>query len=261
MKNVCQKIASMLKPVFGWGVFVSLFLGGLTFFGYLVAIFIGGAQIAPSYVAKNGMVYTYQAEDSSLVATVFDETYQLGIKEGESETTLGLLDADDNGLHGQLYSIDAEGNPVIAQVDLNYDNDEEQIALRKDLENTYFKYGVNVDGTIHFLTGKVSDSRMATTTEIDKAADLRLDLAEGGVRLYTQSKDKETGKMKDSFVHVGYTGGTGAEICTFLYKEFFPILVYISTCCILLGLLTMYLSGEQALTVGKKESSKHEGEM
>ena len=58
----------------------------------------------------------------------------------------------------------------------------------------------------------------------------------------------------------GGENGLGAEICTFLYKEIFPILVYIATSCVLLGLLVMYLSGEQALTVGKKESSKHEGE-
>ena len=100
MKNVCHKIASVLKVIFGWGVLVSLFAGGLTFFGYLVAICVGGGE-----------------------------------------------------------------------------------------------------------------------------------------------------------------GGLGAEICRVISKEITPVITYISTCCVLLGLLTMYLSGEQALTVGKKESSKHEGEM
>ena len=59
----------------------------------------------------------------------------------------------------------------------------------------------------------------------------------------------------------GGEGGIGAEICRVISKEITPIITYVSTSCVLLGLLTMYLSGEQALTVGKKASSKHEGEM
>ena len=100
MKNVCKKIANVLKYVFGWGVMLSLFAGGLTFFGYLAAIIIGGGE-----------------------------------------------------------------------------------------------------------------------------------------------------------------NGIGAEICRVISKEITPIITYVSTSCVLLGLVTMYLSGEQALTVGKKEASKHEGEM
>ncbi len=100
MKNVCKKIANVLKYVFGWGVMLSLFAGGLTFFGYLAAVIIGGGE-----------------------------------------------------------------------------------------------------------------------------------------------------------------GGIGAQICEIISKQITPIITYVSTCCVLLGLFTMYLSGEQALTVGKKEASKHEGEM
>lgn len=59
----------------------------------------------------------------------------------------------------------------------------------------------------------------------------------------------------------GGEGGIGAEICRVISKEITPIITYISTSCVLLGLLTMYLGGEQALTVGKKEASKHEGEL
>ena len=59
----------------------------------------------------------------------------------------------------------------------------------------------------------------------------------------------------------GGENGLGAEICRVISKEITPIITYISTSCVLLGLLTMYLSGEQALTVGKKHASKHEGEM
>ena len=42
MKNVCKKIAAALRLVFGYGVMISLFVGGLTFVGFLVALCIGG---------------------------------------------------------------------------------------------------------------------------------------------------------------------------------------------------------------------------
>lgn len=42
MKAFCEKLSAILKTIFGWGIMISLFLGGLTFFAYLVAILIGG---------------------------------------------------------------------------------------------------------------------------------------------------------------------------------------------------------------------------
>lgn len=55
-------------------------------------------------------------------------------------------------------------------------------------------------------------------------------------------------------------GDLAATICHVIYKEIFPIIVYITTIMVLLGLVIMYLSGEQALTAHKKEAVKHEGE-
>ena len=42
MKEMCKKISGVLKTIFGYGIMISLFVGGLTFFGYLVALLIGG---------------------------------------------------------------------------------------------------------------------------------------------------------------------------------------------------------------------------
>ncbi len=42
MKAVCRKIADVLKVIFGYGIAICLFAGGLTFFGYLAALCIGG---------------------------------------------------------------------------------------------------------------------------------------------------------------------------------------------------------------------------
>ena len=42
MKKICKKISDILKTIFGYGIMISLFAGGLTFFGYVVALFVGG---------------------------------------------------------------------------------------------------------------------------------------------------------------------------------------------------------------------------
>ena len=42
MKAFISKCADILKTIFGYGIMLCLFLGGLTFFGYLAALIIGG---------------------------------------------------------------------------------------------------------------------------------------------------------------------------------------------------------------------------
>lgn len=46
MKKICKKISSVLRVVFGYGITICLFAGGLTFFGYLAALCIGGDTAA-----------------------------------------------------------------------------------------------------------------------------------------------------------------------------------------------------------------------
>ena len=48
-------------------------------------------------------------------------------------------------------------------------------------------------------------------------------------------------------------GDTAIAICTFLYKTYLPIVIYASSLVVLLGLLSMYLSAEKALTVEKEK--------
>ena len=46
MKKFCKKLAHVLKIIFGYGIMLTLFGGGLTFFGYLAAVIIGGNTAA-----------------------------------------------------------------------------------------------------------------------------------------------------------------------------------------------------------------------
>jgi hypothetical protein len=51
-------------------------------------------------------------------------------------------------------------------------------------------------------------------------------------------------------------GDTEAEICAFIKDKIFPVIIYLSTSMVILGLVAMYLNGETALTPDKKKSSK-----
>ena len=42
MKETLKKIAGVCKLIFGYGIMIVLFAGGLTFFGYVAALIIGG---------------------------------------------------------------------------------------------------------------------------------------------------------------------------------------------------------------------------
>lgn len=46
MKNILKKISSVLRVIFGYGIMITLFVGGLGFFGYVAALIIGGDTAA-----------------------------------------------------------------------------------------------------------------------------------------------------------------------------------------------------------------------
>ena len=46
MKETFKKISDICKLIFGYGIMIVLFAGGLTFFGYLAALIIGGDTAA-----------------------------------------------------------------------------------------------------------------------------------------------------------------------------------------------------------------------
>lgn len=56
-------------------------------------------------------------------------------------------------------------------------------------------------------------------------------------------------------------GNVAAAICAFIWETIVPPMIKLSTVCVLLGLVVMYLNGEVALTANKKKAAKQEGEM
>ena len=75
-----------------------------------------------------------------------------------------------------------------------------------------------------------------------------------------RSKQRHCKRRKPQDIsHENIGGETATNICTWIYKDFVPVMIYASTILILFGLLTMYLAGEKALVPDKKKASKEEG--
>ncbi len=48
-------------------------------------------------------------------------------------------------------------------------------------------------------------------------------------------------------------GDTATDICTFIYKQIYPVIIYLSSCSVLIGLVKMYVAGEKSLVPPKKK--------
>ena len=48
-------------------------------------------------------------------------------------------------------------------------------------------------------------------------------------------------------------GDTAAAICEFIYKDFYPIIIYVASVSILAGLVKMYVAGEKSLVTPKRK--------
>ena len=42
MKEFLKKVSEVCKMIFGYGIMITLFVGGFTFFGYILALIVGG---------------------------------------------------------------------------------------------------------------------------------------------------------------------------------------------------------------------------
>ncbi len=59
MKKLFNKIGSALKTVYGWGILVCLFAGGLSFFGFVAALIIGGDTAAEMCRVIHKVIFPY----------------------------------------------------------------------------------------------------------------------------------------------------------------------------------------------------------
>ncbi|MBQ4151154.1 MAG: hypothetical protein IJC81_05065 [Clostridia bacterium] len=69
-KAVCKKISDILRVVFGYGIMIALFAGGLTFFGYIAALCIGGETATAICVFLYKTVIPYIVKLSTIMVVL-----------------------------------------------------------------------------------------------------------------------------------------------------------------------------------------------
>ena len=67
MKKLIKKLANILEYIYGYGIMISLFVGGFTFFGYLVAFVVSGetGALICNFIHKT--VYPYLVYGTSII--------------------------------------------------------------------------------------------------------------------------------------------------------------------------------------------------
>ena len=70
MKETLKKISDVFKLIFGYGIMIVLFAGGLTFFGYVAALIIGGptAESICTWIYKSFILFSRSARASRQTA-------------------------------------------------------------------------------------------------------------------------------------------------------------------------------------------------
>ncbi len=73
MKAFFAKIGSGLKLIYGYGIMICLFAGGLTFFGYVAALIIGGETATEicAFIYKTIFPYIIYASTSMVLLGLF----------------------------------------------------------------------------------------------------------------------------------------------------------------------------------------------
>lgn len=67
LKKIRDKIANIIQIIFGYGIMICLFVGGLSFLGYVAALIIGGdtAFLICEFIYKT--IYPYLIQLSSFM--------------------------------------------------------------------------------------------------------------------------------------------------------------------------------------------------
>ena len=67
MKKVIKKLANILEFIYGYGIMISLFVGGFTFFGYLAALIVSGetGALICNFIYKT--IYPYLVYGTSII--------------------------------------------------------------------------------------------------------------------------------------------------------------------------------------------------
>ena len=67
MREISNKIANIMQIIFGYGILMCLFVGGISFFGYVVALIVGGDTACLICTSIYNILYPYLVKLSTVL--------------------------------------------------------------------------------------------------------------------------------------------------------------------------------------------------
>ena len=138
---------------------------------------VSGTHVNAAFEDTATTVYTYNTEKKTVTATVNDTLYMHGTRNDKSYTTAGPVKVELDGFPCQFYTmVEGEGTGT---------GDAGFVADPK--AETAYKLGLQQngkDGAIYYFTGEESGNYLATSTSAASAADVYMETATGGYKLY-----------------------------------------------------------------------------
>ena len=138
-----------------------------------------GAHVNGAYEATASTVYTYNATNNTLLATVGGAEYWFGTRNDKTYTTMGPCKVEYEGFFGQFYVGSADAPTP----------DEPEVPQEGELvADKAYKFGMtqgNLDNAVYYLAGGMDGYYMATTEDVTAAIDVYVEETEGGYYFYT----------------------------------------------------------------------------
>ena len=142
-----------------------------------INMIVSGTHVNAAFEATATTVYTYNAEKKTMVATVNDILYMHGTRNDKSYTTAGPVKVELDGFPCQFYTlVEGEGSTTGGAG-----------FVADPKAETAYKLGLQQngkDGAIYYFTGEESGNYLATSTSATGAADVYMETATGGYKLY-----------------------------------------------------------------------------
>ena len=136
---------------------------------------VSGTHVNAAFESAATTVYTYDSAKKTVTATVNDVLYMHGTRNDKTYTTAGPVKVELDGFACQFYTM-VEGSAP---------SGDGFVADPK--AETAYKLGLKqngADGKIYYFTGEESGNYLGTTTNASQAADVYMETATGGYKLY-----------------------------------------------------------------------------
>ncbi len=138
---------------------------------------VSGTHVNAAFESAATTVYTYDTAKKTVTATVNDILYMHGTRNDKSYTTAGPVKVELDGFPCQFYTMVEGTTPPSGGAGFVADPKAE----------TAYKFGLQqngADGKIYYFTGEESGNYLATSNDASKAADVYMETATGGYKLY-----------------------------------------------------------------------------